>query len=129
MNTSTVQAGRFRGTAAVVAGAGHGIGLATARRLGCEGARVAMVDVSAERLAKAASVLSALGITHSTHHVDVAEPEEVDAFATELADRYDRVDALFSSVGVLLLDTKPARLTRRPAAPGSAHRVPIHPVG
>jgi meso-butanediol dehydrogenase / (S,S)-butanediol dehydrogenase / diacetyl reductase len=99
------QARRFEGTTAVVAGAGHGIGLATARRLGCEGARVALVDVSPTHLAHAASVLSALGIAHSTHRVDVSEPEAVEALATELADRYDRVDALFSSVGVLLPGT------------------------
>jgi meso-butanediol dehydrogenase / (S,S)-butanediol dehydrogenase / diacetyl reductase len=99
------QARRFEAMTAVVAGAGHGIGLATATRLGSEGAQLALVDVSTERLAQASSLLSTVGIGHSTHAVDVSQPDAVDALAIELRDRYDRVDALFSSVGVLLPGT------------------------
>ena len=40
-----MQAERFAGQTALVTGAGHGIGRATAERLGKEGARVVLVDL------------------------------------------------------------------------------------
>ncbi|MFI5051272.1 MAG: SDR family NAD(P)-dependent oxidoreductase, partial [Gaiellales bacterium] len=39
------EAGRFAGKIAVVTGGAHGIGLATARRLAGEGARVVVIDM------------------------------------------------------------------------------------
>lgn len=50
-STDTVP-GRFGGKAAIVTGAGSGIGRATALRLACEGATVVAADISTSRLSE-----------------------------------------------------------------------------
>ncbi|HVU72444.1 MAG TPA: SDR family NAD(P)-dependent oxidoreductase [Mycobacteriales bacterium] len=58
-------------TAAVVIGGGSGLGEATARRLGAAGARVAVVDLAADRAAEVAA-----GIAGATAHTaDVSSPD------------------------------------------------------
>ena len=64
--------GRLRGTAAVVTGAGSGIGLATVRRFAAEGASVVAVDVDVAAGEKAAAEAGGLFVA-----ADVTEPEEV----------------------------------------------------
>lgn len=93
---------RFAGRIALVAGGAHGIGLATARQLGVEGARVVVVDASVERLASASSCLRADGIDHVTHACDLADPDGIDRLTNVMAERDRKADVLFSSVGVLI---------------------------
>ncbi len=53
---------RIDGQAAIVTGGASGLGLATARMLAAAGARVALLDVDAERVAAAAEPLNGRGI-------------------------------------------------------------------
>ena len=71
----------IRGQAALVTGAGSGLGAATAERLAAEGAKVACVDLNAEAAATTAKRIGGLVITG-----DVADGAAMEAaFATALA--------------------------------------------
>ena len=63
----------FKGTSALVCGAGGGIGLATARALLDAGGRVLLTDIDGEELAAATANLES---EHAAHLVvDVRDPE------------------------------------------------------
>ena len=71
----------IRGQAALVTGAGSGLGAATAERLAAEGAKVACVDLNAEAAATTAKRIGGLAITG-----DVADGAAMEAaFATARA--------------------------------------------
>jgi NAD(P)-dependent dehydrogenase (short-subunit alcohol dehydrogenase family) len=53
---------QIEGSAAIITGAASGLGLATARMLALQGARVALLDIDAARVAGAAAELGALGL-------------------------------------------------------------------
>jgi NAD(P)-dependent dehydrogenase (short-subunit alcohol dehydrogenase family) len=92
---------RFAGRRALVTGGAAGIGLATARALAAEGARVALLDVDAARLEAAAADLRASGAEMVALAGSVAEPEEVaDAFAA-LDARWGGLDILVNNAGVI----------------------------
>jgi 3-oxoacyl-[acyl-carrier protein] reductase len=65
------------GRVAVVTGAAHGIGRATARRLAGEGARVGLLDVDAGAAAQAARELAAAGARALAVRCDVADEAQV----------------------------------------------------
>jgi NAD(P)-dependent dehydrogenase (short-subunit alcohol dehydrogenase family) len=86
---------RLEGKTCLVTGAASGIGLATARAFVREGARVALVDIDAEGVRRAAGELGASGI-----FADVADERAVgDAFATCDAEVGD-LDAVVAGAGI-----------------------------
>jgi NAD(P)-dependent dehydrogenase (short-subunit alcohol dehydrogenase family) len=87
--------GRLDGKAAVITGAGSGIGLATARRFAAEGARVVCADLDADAGAKAAEEVGGLFVA-----VDVADEEQVKALFDRTATEYGRVDVAFNNAGI-----------------------------
>ncbi len=84
---------------AVITGAARGIGLAIARMFLGRGYGVAILDIDAPELAKAAAGLGgeALPIV-----CDVADPEQVKAAIGQVAARFGRIDALVNNAGVAL---------------------------
>jgi NAD(P)-dependent dehydrogenase (short-subunit alcohol dehydrogenase family) len=82
---------------AIVTGAASGIGRASARRLAQEGARVALVDVDAERVQQAASDIGedAMAIA-----ADVSDEEAVARYFGEVSERFGRIDSLFNNAGI-----------------------------
>jgi NAD(P)-dependent dehydrogenase (short-subunit alcohol dehydrogenase family) len=97
MSTSTdTVPGRFAGKAAIVTGAGSGIGRATALRLAREGATVVAADISGARLEELAAQNPGLALIPVT--ADVATGDGVVAVAASAG---GRVDALANVAGIM----------------------------
>ncbi|GAA1985073.1 3-oxoacyl-ACP reductase [Kitasatospora viridis] len=86
---------RLDGRVAVITGAGSGIGLASARRLAAEGAKVVCADLD-ERSGKAAAAeVGGLFV-----QVDVADEESVKAMYRAAVDAYGSLDIAFNNAGI-----------------------------
>jgi NAD(P)-dependent dehydrogenase (short-subunit alcohol dehydrogenase family) len=80
---------------AVVTGGGSGIGLATARRLAAEGAKVAVVDLNAETGKAAADEVGGLFI-----QADVTSGDDVAAMYDATLGAFGRIDIAFNNAGI-----------------------------
>jgi NAD(P)-dependent dehydrogenase (short-subunit alcohol dehydrogenase family) len=86
------------GQVAVVTGAARGLGEALARELAARGARLALVGLEPERLARVAANLPGTG--HSHWHADVTDPAAMAEVAEEVTARYRAVDIVVANAGV-----------------------------
>ena len=89
--------GRLEGKVAVITGGNSGIGLATAKRLQHEGARVAISGRSKKTLDEAAT---AIGNGVLAIQADVASLADLDKLYKEVADKLGKIDVLFVNAGV-----------------------------
>jgi 3-hydroxy acid dehydrogenase / malonic semialdehyde reductase len=87
------------GRTAIVTGASSGIGLATARALVAEGARVALGARRTERLEE---IAAGLGDGHVVHELDVTDPDSSRAFVATAAAKLGKVDILVNNAGLAL---------------------------
>jgi len=86
------------GKSALITGAASGIGLATARLFVAEGARVHLVDLSADGLS---SVVSELGAENASSSVaDVTDGDAVAAAVSAAVDALGRLDIVVSNAGI-----------------------------
>ena len=88
---------RLEGKVAVVTGGNSGIGLATAKRLQEEGARVAIAGRSKKTLDEAAKTI---GNGVLAVQVDVAKLADVDRLYAEVSKKFGKIDVLFVNAGV-----------------------------
>ncbi|MFI5609374.1 3-oxoacyl-ACP reductase [Amycolatopsis sp. NPDC051903] len=86
---------RFEGRVAVITGGASGIGLASARRLASEGAKVVIGDVSPDAGKAAADEVGGLFVS-----ADVTDPEQVEALFRTAVDTYGSVDVAFNNAGI-----------------------------
>src|SRR5579871_2224508 len=98
-------ADRLKGKVAVVTGAaprgeGVGNGMATAILFAREGAKVVLVNRSAERAEKLAKQIKGEGGDASVFAGDVAKPEVCEAMADFTVKTYGRLDILHNNVGI-----------------------------
>lgn len=90
----------FRGKVAVVTGAGSGIGAATARLMAERGAKVALVDRSAEGLAEVAAAIRKAGGEAREIVADVADRGLAEREAEAVAKAWGRIDSLATCAGI-----------------------------
>ena len=86
---------------ALVTGAAGGMGSVIAARLGANGARVALVDREAERLARVAKDLANDNVVAEAFPVDVRSSTEVDDAVDQVTGRLGPIDYLVNAAGVL----------------------------
>jgi 3-oxoacyl-[acyl-carrier protein] reductase len=90
---------RLQGEAALVTGAGRGIGKAIARKFLHEGAEVLICDQDGDRLEDARRELAALGTVHA-EVADVTSREEVEELVGRARGTLGRIDVLANNAGI-----------------------------
>jgi meso-butanediol dehydrogenase/(S,S)-butanediol dehydrogenase/diacetyl reductase len=88
---------RFAGRAALVTGAGSGIGEATARLLSAEGGSVAVVDIDGSRAERVAGEIRDRGGAAIALRANVAEPEDVARMVAATVEAFGRLDLLHNN--------------------------------
>src|SRR3974377_82288 len=88
---------RFEGKIAVVTGGNSGIGLATAKRLHDEGARVVITGGNNRALDAAVSAIGARSLAVQS---DVSKLEDIDRLYSVVASKLGKIDVLFANAGV-----------------------------
>jgi NAD(P)-dependent dehydrogenase (short-subunit alcohol dehydrogenase family) len=86
---------RLQDRVVVITGGGSGIGLASARRVAEEGARVVIADIDVTAGSAAAEEVGGLFVP-----VDVTDEGEVEALFRTAADTYGAVDVAFNNAGI-----------------------------
>lgn len=85
----------------VVTGAARGLGLAMARSMAEQGARVSLVDIDREAIDAAVGQLTADGLECQGYTANVADEDSVLALFDRLKQDHDRLDALVNNAGIL----------------------------
>lgn len=91
---------RFEGQTAAITGGAQGLGLGIARRLGAEGASVALLDIDAERAAAAREPLVSQGITAIACPCDVTQRSSVEDAMANVLGKFKRIDVLVNGAGI-----------------------------
>jgi short-subunit dehydrogenase len=95
-----------KGKVVVITGASSGIGEATAREFGREGARVVLAARRVDRLESVAQEIGAMGTGAETLVVqaDLSKLEDIQALINKTLERFGRIDVLFNNAGFGRLD-------------------------
>ena len=93
-------ANRFNGKVAFVTGAASGIGRATAVAFAAEGARVAILDRTADALRDTADAIRNAGGEVLVIACDISKPEQVEAALARTVETFGRLDITFNNAGV-----------------------------
>ena len=90
----------MEGRAAVITGAGRGLGKAIAERFFQEGARVALWDIDLESVKQVRDGLDPSGNKAITARVDITNEGEVGRAVSETLERFGRIDVLVNNAGI-----------------------------
>jgi NAD(P)-dependent dehydrogenase (short-subunit alcohol dehydrogenase family) len=96
---------RLEGRVAIVTGAGSagplpGIGVATAVLFASQGARVGIVDISAERAASTEKLIAGVGGTSTTVVADITATTECQRCVHEVVQQFGRLDILVNNAAI-----------------------------
>ncbi len=91
----------LQGKVIAVTGGGQGLGLAMAQALAARGARLALVDLNAERLDEACTQFAANGHEARAYIANVADEEQVCALFTQIVEEFGTLNGLVNNAGVL----------------------------
>lgn len=91
---------KLEGGVAVITGAGAGIGAGLARRCGALGMTVVVSDVSLTRAESVAKSIRDAGGKADAETFDVSQPQEHDAFAARVYQKYGSVRLLVNNAGI-----------------------------
>jgi NAD(P)-dependent dehydrogenase (short-subunit alcohol dehydrogenase family) len=91
---------RLSGKRAIVTGAAHGIGRATALRFAAEGCHVLAADIDGAAGAALAAEAAATGLQLAFRQADVTDAADVSALVTEAEGRFGGLDTAFVNAGI-----------------------------
>ena len=92
--------GMLDGKAALITGAGNGIGRATALLFAQEGARVAAADLNLDGAQETAAAIRESGGEAIALAVEVVEAEQVEAMLDAAVEAFGRIDCAFNNAGI-----------------------------
>lgn len=92
--------GRLAGKTAIVTGCASGIGRATACLFAAEGARVMIVDRSADGLAETADMIATAGGTVVSVAADAGREDDVTGFVAQAIAEWGRIDVMYANAGI-----------------------------
>lgn len=92
--------GELKNKVVLITGAGGGIGRATALLAAAEGARLALADLSTERLQESIDAVVAAGGEAIGIPTDLTVREQVDAMVVRTVEQYGRLDGAFNNAGI-----------------------------
>ena len=90
----------LQGQAAIVTGAGRGIGRAIALRLAREGVGVTIADIDGANAAAVALEIEAAGGAALAQRTDVTQRDQVEAMVAATVGRFGRLDILVNNAGI-----------------------------
>src|SRR3954449_1524537 len=90
----------FKGTTAVLTGAGSGFGLECARIGAARGMNLVLVDVQQDALDKAKAEMEAAGAQVLARKVDVSDAAQMEALAAAVKERFGAPHFVFNNAGV-----------------------------
>jgi NAD(P)-dependent dehydrogenase (short-subunit alcohol dehydrogenase family) len=91
---------RFRDKVALITGAAGGLGSATARRFGAEGAALALLDRDEAAVTRLAEELRVRGVDALASAVDVADDAAMASAIAQAEEHFGRLDVLFNNAGI-----------------------------
>jgi len=92
--------GRLEGKAALVTGAGSGIGRETARLCAEQGAQVLVADINIDGAEETRRIASADGARVEAVRADVTKPEEVKELVDHAVELFGRLDCAVNTTGI-----------------------------
>jgi NAD(P)-dependent dehydrogenase (short-subunit alcohol dehydrogenase family) len=92
----------FRNKTAVITGAGSGLGRSLAVALNQAGAHLALCDLDLEGLQQTKELLPLQNSVVSLHPTDVADRDQMTAFAAAVIQKHGQVDILINNAGITL---------------------------
>jgi NAD(P)-dependent dehydrogenase (short-subunit alcohol dehydrogenase family) len=99
-----IKMNRFDNKVVMVTGAGSGIGMACALRLGEEGASIVALDVNQEGLDDLSAQLAALDISHAVRLCDISSEQAVSEAVAACVEKFKQLDVLVHMAGMLRFD-------------------------
>lgn len=88
---------QFKDQVAIITGAASGLGLAIAKKLHAEGARVAMVDLNEDTVRAAARET---GENATAFPIDITDESQVSSCVARIGEQFGRIDILVNCAGV-----------------------------
>ncbi|WP_067856155.1 SDR family NAD(P)-dependent oxidoreductase [Nocardia shimofusensis] len=92
---------KLEGKVAVITGAGSGFGRQCAQLFSSEGAKIAVVDIDADRAEQTVKIVEEQGGTALAITADVANESQVDAAVAKTVEEFGKLDIMFANAGVV----------------------------